>query len=100
MINAYTCDKGFKKTRLATQLEIVKRTGKESSFIKSKPDCPYAFRYLWPLYTKILKGCERVGYLELAAFNQLSGENLTPHEVDLIIEIDVIRRNKNAENGG
>jgi len=95
MIEAHTCQKGFKQTRLAVQMEIEKRTGKESSFIRNKPKCPYEFLYLWDIYNKALKGCERLGYIELQAFNQLSGFELTGQETDILIEVDILRRKGN-----
>jgi len=94
MIKAHTCQQGFKKTRLATQLEIQKRTGKPSSFIADKPKCPYEMLYLWDLYNKVLKGCETVGYVELNAFNSVSGYKLNNQEIDILIEVDILRRRR------
>ena len=96
MVKAHTCQKGFKKTRLATQLEIQKRTGNKNSFIDSRPDCPSEMLYLWDLYNKVLKGCERIGYVELQAFNQVSKFDLNQQEIDILIEVDILRRKENG----
>jgi len=47
--------------------------------------------YIWELYLDIRKGSVAVGYLELVAFQQVTGYELTPFESGLLLEIDILR---------
>jgi len=92
MIKAHTRQKGFKKSRLATAEQISKRSKQPNKLLMSKPDCPKELLYLWALYNDILKGCTDISYVDIAAYKELTGRKLKHWEVDLMINIDIIRR--------
>ncbi len=56
------------------------------------PDFPKDVEIIWCKYLAIKKGCERIGYQELSAYTHITGDNLTPWEVDLLIDLDILRR--------
>jgi len=96
MFEAYSFQKGFKKNRLTVFKEIERRTGIVSDFIKNKPDCPGCFIYIWNTYNQILNGCDKVTYLNIDAYSRLCKSDLSKNEVDILIEIELIRVKNNA----
>lgn len=48
---------------------------------------------MWEKYLAIKKGCESIGYVEIDAYQRLTGAELEPWQVDLMLELDVVRRN-------
>lgn len=57
-----------------------------------QPDLPELGEYLWHEYVDITNGCEKVGYLEIDAYQRVTGSKLTPWEISLMIKLDSIRR--------
>jgi len=92
MFKAHSFEKGQTKTRLAVWQEIQKRTNKEISWIKDRPKCPDSFQYIWDIYLLIRRGCEAVDYQVINSYVNVTGDKLTHREVDLLIEIEYLRR--------
>jgi hypothetical protein len=98
MIHAHTRQKGFKRSRLAITEVISKRRGKKNDFLESRPSCRIELLYLWSMYNSILKGCDNIGYIELSAYERVTGEKLQKWESALMIDVDIIRRRQMNEN--
>jgi len=94
MIKAHTRPKGFKKSRLAIFTEIAKRKNRPNKFLEDRPDCPFEMLYLWSLYNALLKGSDNILWSDIRAYEDVSGVKLTPFEANLMIDIDLIRRNQ------
>ena len=47
---------------------------------------------IWAKYLRLNKGCDSVGYAEIDAYCRLTGDNVNPWEIDLLIDLDVMRR--------
>jgi len=92
MFYAYGTDADSKTTRLAHWEQVKKSSGIIPEGLRNKPTLPRALSYIWECYADISKGCERVTYQELKAYCDLTGEQLTPWESTLIVEIDELRR--------
>lgn len=92
MFHAYGRDEGSKVSRLAQWEQVKKTTGIEPQKLKERPKLREECLYLWSLYIEIQKGSDSVGYLEIDAYKRLIGADLTPWQVSLMIEIDLIRR--------
>lgn len=88
---AYGRDKDSKITRIQSWKQVEKSGGNPEG-LRNKPDLPSEGLYLWLMYRDIRKGCENIGYAEIAAYQQVTGDILTHWEVDLMIEIDLARR--------
>ena len=92
MLHAYSYEKGFKKNRLTTWLEIQERTGKELQSLKDKPECPDSMLYIWHMYIDIYNGSvDKITYRDIAAYND-SSVKLTSFEADIIIKLDLLRQ--------
>lgn len=94
MIHAHTRDRGFKNSRLVTMERIAKRTGKPNALLASKPECDTELHYLWEMYNCILKGCDKIGYVEIESYQHVYDIKLSRFEIDLMIDVDLMRRNK------
>jgi len=60
--------------------------------LASKPPFPVETEYLWTEYIKIKRGCENIDYVSLQAYENLTGVEFAPWEIDLFIDLDFIRR--------
>lgn len=47
---------------------------------------------MWELYIKLNKGSHELSYADIVAFQSLTDMRLTPWEVDLMLDIDIMRR--------
>lgn len=47
---------------------------------------------MWNKYIAVNKGSENIGYQEINAYCERMGENLTPWETELMIDLDIMRR--------
>lgn len=56
------------------------------------PDLSDAGAKLWKMYLAVNKGSGNIGYLEINAYCERMGEDLTPWETDLMIDLDIMRR--------
>jgi len=92
MFYAYGVDENSKVTRIAQWRQVEKSAGIVPDGLKNKPRLPRALSYIWETYASISKGCEQVTYQGIKAYCDLTGENITPWEVTMIIEIDLLRR--------
>lgn len=63
--------------------------------LANKPELDIDLVYLWNKYVEVKQGCERLTFSEIAAYGQLTGYEFSPWEVDILIQIDSLRR----ENG-
>ena len=48
--------------------------------------------YLWELYVAIKAGCDTVGYVELDAWQRVTGNRLAEWEISAMIQIDQVRK--------
>jgi len=96
MFYAYGYDKDEKgvssKVSRIAGWEQVQKSGITPKGLQDKPDLDDNLTYLWNDYCDIRKGCENISYLELQAYQNVSGNNLTPWEVSMMLELDLIRR--------
>lgn len=60
--------------------------------LKDIPKCPVELEYLWDLYKEIKQGCENITYVDINAFDNLTGSGINYFESIALIEIDKIRR--------
>lgn len=56
------------------------------------PDFSQDVAILWEKFIKLNKGCEQIGYVEIDAYQRITGNTLEHWEIDLVIEIDSMRR--------
>jgi len=55
------------------------------------PDLPDNLQYLWIEYINIRRGAEVVDYKEIESYLNVTGGQLTPWEISVILEIDKTR---------
>lgn len=70
-------------------MQVFKVTGKKPKALEELPEPPESLLYIWEWWKQIVTG-ERITFLELQAWSQLTGANLLPYEVDLIRRLDAI----------
>jgi hypothetical protein len=70
----------------------VKKSGITPQGLLDRPEEPEGTDYLYNLYAEISKGAEKVGYRELHAYQEVTGEKLTLFEIGIILDIDLLRR--------
>lgn len=63
------------------------------------PDMPQEYKYLWSWFVQIANAGD-VGFQTIEAFCRLKRVDLSPTEVDLILEFDMARRRMQAEDRG
>lgn len=85
-------DKDSKITRLAAWEQVKKTTGHTPQGLAEKPELRADAQYLWNWYLEIKQGCEKVGYVELKAYQDVTGEELTPFDASTILRIDLLRQ--------
>lgn len=56
------------------------------------PDYDDNISTLWELYIRLNKGSKDITYADIAAFQSLTDITLTPWEIDLMLDIDILRR--------
>jgi len=56
------------------------------------PDLSDEGRVMWNKYLSINKGSTNIGYSEINAYCERMGEELTPWETELMIDLDIMRR--------
>lgn len=61
------------------------------------PDMPKEFEYIWRWFVKIANAGE-VNLLTIESFSRLMKIDLSPSEVNLILEFDLVQRRVQAEN--
>jgi len=93
MFYAHGYEKGAKQSRLALWQEIQRRTGKPISWIDDRPICPNELAYVWDIYLSIRKGAETVDYNALNSYVNLTGDRLNSNEINLLLDVEYIRRN-------
>jgi len=53
---------------------------------------PAELDYIWGIYIDLRKGCDNVGYVELDAYQRVTGLLLSLWEIELLLDVDLIRR--------
>jgi len=56
------------------------------------PVLPDNLKHVWKEYGDIRKGCENIGYVELIAYQQATGNRLSPFECSLMLDLEVARK--------
>jgi len=59
--------------------------------LRDKPELDSRLIYLWDLYIDIKKGCDKIGYAELDAYQRVKGVNVSSFEADLMIDLELLR---------
>ena len=59
--------------------------------VLDQPPLSDEVEYLWNLYIEIRKGAALIGYVEIEAYQRVTGVRLTPFESNLMLEIDILR---------
>lgn len=80
--------------RLAHWNQIYKSSGYKPEKLADKPTLEPNLVYLWDLYITIKNGCDDLTYTVIASYMGLSGIDLTPWEVSILIDIEVLRKNE------
>jgi len=91
MFHAYGRDKKSPVTRLEVWLRIAKDTGKESTELQERPVLDENLVYIWNLYTDIKKGCDGLSYVDLDAYQRITGITITPWEISVLLETENLR---------
>ena len=89
---AYSKEAGTKITRMAHWLQVEKSSGIQPKGLKEKPEKPENASYIFDLYSEIKKGAEKVGYREIQAYQDVTGDRLSRFESSVILQIDILRR--------
>jgi len=66
---------------------VAEHTGREASKLYKIPEIEPELLYLWGYYCNI-KGHEPLTFVELEAWQRVTGKTLTPGEADLLFLID------------
>lgn len=85
-------DKGSKITRLAAWNQVKRTSGLIPQGLKDEPELREDAAYLWDWYLEIKQGCEKVGYVELKAYQEVTSEVLTPFEASIMVKLDLLRQ--------
>jgi len=81
-------DKGSKVTRLEALQQIEKTIGRKPKALENAPEIPRNSRYLWNTFLSLHNSCGgQIGYNDLMAYSQMTGETITPVEVDIIMRM-------------
>lgn len=91
MFYANGYDKDSKITRLQAW-EQAQRSGAIVEALETKPILSGEADYLWEMYTEIKGGCDKIGYIELDAYQRVTGDALEQWEAKLMIQLDLERR--------
>ena len=91
MFNAYGKDKKSPITRIEVWLRIEKDTGKKSTELQERPTLQENLIYIWNLYTDIKKGCDGLSFVDLDAYQRITGVIITPWEASIMLEIENLR---------
>jgi len=91
MFHAYGKDKGSPIIRLEVWLRIKKKTGKESTELQERPVLDENLIYIWNLYNDIKKGCDGLNFIDLNAYQQVTGLTITPWEASVLLETENLR---------
>jgi len=91
MFNAHGKDKGSDLTRLETWSRIKESTGRESTELQERPIIDENLIYLWNLFMDIKTGCEGLSYLDLDAYQRVTGTTLTPWESSMMLDLENLR---------
>ena len=91
MFNAYGKDKKSPITRLEVWLRIEKDTGQKSAELQERPTLQENLIYIWNLYTDIKKGCDGLSFVDLDAYQRITGVIITPWEASIMLEIENLR---------
>jgi len=79
--------KGQKISRRESLGHVAKSLGRMPKEIQNAPKCPEGTDYIWRIFVD-LKNAGSASYSEMAAYQQMTGERLTPFEVDCIRRLD------------
>ncbi len=79
-------------TRLANWEQVEKATGVKPEGLLNAPQMPDNLEYLWQEYIDIRKGCDQLSYIVIDAYQDVMGYELSPFEIDLLLEVDLLRR--------
>ena len=91
MFNAYGKDKGSELTRLETWNRIKESTGRESTELQERPAIDENLIYLWNLFMDIKTGCDGLSYVDIDAFNRVTGINLNHWEASIMLDLENLR---------
>ena len=91
MFNAYGKDKKSPITRIEVWLRIEKDTGNKSTELQERPTLQENLIYIWNLYTDIKKGCDGLSFVDLDAYQRITGVIITPWEASIMLEIENLR---------
>ena len=83
-------EKGQKEPRIK-HWQAAERQGVTPQALKDKPELPENGVYIWSTYIDIKKGCESITWTDIEAYQKNMG-NLTAWEIDLMFEIDQLRK--------
>lgn len=92
MFYAHGYDEGSKITRIAQWEHVEKTSGHKPEKLLNKPILQDDLVYLWEIYLEINSGCDNIGYIELDAYQRVTGTLLDNWEAGLMLQIDFIRR--------
>lgn len=91
MFYAHGYDKGASVKRIEIWERISERRGRRVEPLANKPTLPDEVVYIWSIYLDVRRGCEKLSFQELDAYQKLTGADLTPFEVDALMTIDAQR---------
>ena len=78
---------GQKVSRRQSLQQVAKSLGRMPKELADAPELPDGTEYLWLLFCD-LKNAGRVSYSEMAAYQAMTGVELTPLEVDCMRRLD------------
>ena len=91
MFHANGYDKGCRETRLAIWERIHERSGRQVQELVDRPVLRDELVYLWQLYNDLARGCERLTYQDIDAYQCVTGTVLDQFEVSVMFDIDLMR---------
>jgi len=91
MFHAHGKDKGATKSRYELWTAIKLRTGKVKKELQDKPPLRDELSYLWTMYVDLRQGCDKLGWVEIRAYEEATGDKLTAWESKLLLKIDKVR---------
>jgi hypothetical protein len=73
-------------------MTMARQTGRDFAEISGMPEFTKDVEIMWNEYLRVNKGCDRITYSEIASYQTVTGKTLTPWEIDLMLDIDILRR--------
>jgi len=56
------------------------------------PTLPDNLKHVWKEYGDVRKGCENIYYVDLVAYQQITGNKLSPFECSLMLDLEDLRK--------